>query len=72
MIINKSLKASYTVEATVVISLCLILFSSAVVLSYEIFKETLDYVAYKPSAFDPVKTFRTKEGIVGIFNAIRD
>lgn len=66
------LKASYTVEAAIVISFCFILFAMAVGLSYEVFKLVIDYVKYKEGSFDAVSLFRLKEGVVGIFHAIKD
>ena len=66
------LKASYTVEAAIVIGFCFILFGMAVVLSYEVFKLVIDYVKYKEGSFDAVSLFRLKEGVVGIFHAIKD
>ncbi len=72
MIIGNTFKASYTVEATVVISLCMILFGAAVMVCFEVFKDTIDYVSHEPDTFDSVSLFRIKEGLVGIFNAIRD
>ena len=64
------LKASYTVEATIVISVCFILFAMAVCLSYEIFKIVLEYVKYKGGTFDAAKIFRLVEGGKGFLNAI--
>ena len=69
---DKKAKGSYTVEATVVISLCMILFGSAVIISYELFKYVLDYVTYKPDSFDSVKLFRLEEGVMGVYHAIID
>lgn len=66
------LKASYTVEAAMIISFCFILFGTAVCICYELFKNAVEYVSYKPDTFDAVKAFRLKEGVVGIVNAIRN
>ena len=66
------LKGSMTVEGTIVISICFILFGIAVCLAYELFTETIDYVIYNRDSFDAVKVFRIKEGIVGIYHAIKD
>lgn len=65
------LKASYTVEAAMIISFCFILFGMAVCICFELFQATIDYVRYRPEGFDAVKAFRFKEGVVGILDAIR-
>ncbi len=67
-----NLKGSYTVEAAIVISLCFLIFCSAICLSYKLFENAVEYVSYKPSGFDPVSLFRHKEGAVGVFHAILD
>lgn len=69
---DMTLKGSYTVEATVVISICMIMFGTAVLLSYELFQSSIEYVSYKPDSFDAVKVFRIKEGVVGIIHALKD
>lgn len=69
---NHSLKASYTVEATVIISFCFIVFGMAVAVAYEVFQVVLDYVSYKGNDFDAVNMFRLKEGIMGFVDAIRE
>ncbi len=66
------LKASYTVEGAIIISICLIFFGIAICLAYDIFRETLDYVSYSQESFDAVKAYRLKEGLVGIYHAIVD
>lgn len=55
------LKGSYTVEAAVVISLCFILFSAAIGVTYSVFRETVHYVSEKNEEFDAVGCFRKKE-----------
>ncbi|MBE5915302.1 MAG: hypothetical protein E7273_00495 [Pseudobutyrivibrio ruminis] len=64
------MKASYTVEAAIVISFCFIVFGMAICLSYEVFKLTLEYVKYQEDNFDAVALFRFKEGLMGIGHAI--
>ena len=66
------LKASYTVEASVVISICFIMFGTAALLAFELFKETLDYVSGQPDAIDAVALFRLKEGVAGVIHALQD
>ena len=66
------LKGSYTVEAAMIISFCFIVFGMAVCISFELFKNVVEYVRYKPDTFDAMKAFRLKEGVVGIINAIRN
>lgn len=66
------LKASYTVEAAIIISLCFILFGIAIGLAYELFKMTIVYVGQRDGAFDAVSTFRLKEGAMGVYHALID
>jgi hypothetical protein len=66
------LKASYTVEATIVISLSFIVFGVAIMVAYDLFQLILEYVLSKNSSFDAVTAFRVKEGIVGVVHAILD
>ena len=66
------LKASYTVEAAMVISFCFFIFGMAVCLCFEMFKDILEVVSYKQDGFDAVRAFRIKEGVIGIYHAIRD
>lgn len=66
------LKASYTVEAAIVISFCFILFGMAIGVAYELFQLTIEYVKYKEGSFDAVNAFRLKESLVGIYHAIKE
>lgn len=66
------LKGSYTVEAAMIISFCFLVFGMAVCICFELYKNTVEYVSYKPDTFDAVRAFRLKEGVVGIVNAIRN
>jgi hypothetical protein len=67
-----SLKASYTVEAAVIISFSFIVFGMAIAVAYDVFQIVLEYVSYKNSDFDAVSAFRLKESVVGIWHAIRE
>jgi len=64
------LKGSYTVEAAIVISFCLMLVAMAICISYELFQETLSHVSYKESDFDAVLLFRIKEGALEALKAL--
>lgn len=64
----KKIKGVYTVEATVIISLCFILFGIAVGVTYSIYRETLNYVAMDESDFNAIEWFRRKE----MFEDIKD
>lgn len=66
------LKGSYTVEAAVIISVSFILFGMAVVLAYELFKESMAYVGQPGMEFDSVRLFRLRENAVDLYNAIRN
>lgn len=65
------LKASYTVEAAVIISVSFLLFGAAVGISYQGFTESVNYVQTSDD-FDAVKTFRIKEGVVSLYKALTD
>ncbi len=66
------LKASYTVEAAVVISLSFIIFGIAMAIAYELFKSTIDYVGQEGTSFDAVARFRLKESVMGVINSLRN
>ncbi len=66
------LKGSYTVEGTIIISLCFIFFGMAVAISYKQFEEIIEYVRYEEEEFDVVNTFRIREGVRGILHSIED
>ena len=66
------LKASYTVEAALIISVCFIMFGMAIAVAYELFQLVLEYVKYQDSAFDAVSMFRLKEGAMGVYHALID
>ena len=66
------LKGSYTVEASVIISVSFILFGMAVALAYELFKESLVYVGQSGMEFDSVKLFRLRETAIDLYNAVRN
>lgn len=66
------LKGSYTVEAAVVISLCFIVFGVAIGIAYELFQLAIEYVKHKDGAFDAVPLFRLKEGMMGVYHALKD
>lgn len=53
------LKASYTVEGSIIISLCILVIGMCILLGFDVYKETIEYIESHPiSSFDPVKTFR--------------
>ena len=66
------LKASYTVEAALIISVCFIMFGMAIGLAYELFKMTIEYVAQRDGTFDAVTVFRLKEGAMGVYHTLID
>ena len=70
MLVN--LKGSYTVEAAYTISFCIMIVAMAICISFDLFQEVLEEVSYKVDGFDAVNLFRVKEGLVGVFNAIKD
>ncbi len=66
------LKGSYTVEATVIISLCFILFGAAVTASYSLFQSTLNYVENCNNEIKAVEMFRLKEEARHLMEEMRD
>lgn len=66
------LKASYTVEAAVIMSVSFILFGMAVGVAYELFQQCMAYASEHGSDFNAVQTFRLKEAFMGIINAVKD
>jgi len=66
------LKASYTVEAAVIISFSFIVFGMAVGVVYEVFQQCISYPAEHGSSFDAVQLFRLKEALMGVINAVKD
>ena len=66
------LKGSYTVEGAMIISFSFIIFGMAVCLAYEVFQLSLDYVGNYNTDFDAVKVFRLKEGVMGVFHALKE
>lgn len=63
------LKGSYTVEAAIVISFCMIIFGMAIMLCFDMFTTIIEYVSYKPDSFDAVKLYRLREGVSGIVHS---
>lgn len=65
---KKRLKGSYTVEAAVMISLCFILFTAAVGVTYKVYKNSITYVTSREDGFDSVKLFRIRETVSDILD----
>lgn len=61
------LKAVYTVEASIIISLCFIMFGAAVGISYQVYQETVVAVTFKDDEYDAVKNFRKMNEIKQLF-----
>ncbi len=66
------LKGSYTVEATVIISLCFILFGTAATASINLFQSTLAYVSDCSNEINAVEMFRLKEEARQMIEEMRD
>lgn len=65
------LKASYTVEGSVIISLCIIVIGMCILLGFDIYKETMEYIENHPVAeFDSVTTFREIKAGQGIIEGV--
>ncbi|MCF0129612.1 MAG: hypothetical protein HUJ70_13605 [Pseudobutyrivibrio sp.] len=59
-------KAVYTVEASFVVSLSLIILGACIALGYDIFYDAAAYVVRKKEIFDAPTAFRMKELLNGI------
>lgn len=55
------MKASYTVEASFIVSFCIIIIGIGVCISYDVFRDAFEYVQRKDNTFDAVNTFYIKE-----------
>ena len=55
------LKGVYTVEASFVVSITLILIGAAISLGYQVFSDAAKYVVREESEFDAVEAFRLKD-----------
>lgn len=65
------LKASYTVEGSVIISLCIIVIGMCILLGFDIYKETIDYIETHPiESLDVVTTFREIKAGQGFFENV--
>ena len=60
------LKAVYTIEAAVVISLCFLLFGSAVMVTFNLYKETSADVAVASEEYNAVEAFRRVSSLKNI------
>lgn len=56
-----SLPGVYTVEAAAVFSICMILLGSAIILGYEVYRESLKAAECSEMEYDAVKAFRLSE-----------
>ena len=65
------LKGSYTVEASIVISLCFLLFGTAVGISYDVFKGCIESVQTEDN-FDAVTVFRVKESVEDFYEEVTE
>ena len=66
------LKGSYTVEAAIIISLCFIMFGTAIGITYKVFRESVSYVQREEDKFDAVYRFRIKEQILDVYEEIKE
>ena len=66
----KYLKASYTVEAAVIISFSFIVIGVAIGIAYDMFVDILDAVSIKENNFDAVDLFRKKEGVMELWKSL--
>lgn len=64
------LKASYTVEGSVIISLCIIVIGMCILLGFDVYKETMEYIETHPiTSFDAVNTFREVKAGQGVLES---
>lgn len=65
------LKGSLTVEATVVVSICFMLTTSAILLGYDIYQESFAYVEDSVDDLNVVRIFKIKQGIVNAYETYK-
>jgi hypothetical protein len=67
------LRASYTVEGSFIISLCIIILMSLIMLSYRVFYDTEKYIKDQDILqYDAVKTFRMVDAGQNIVEKIKE
>lgn len=65
------LKASYTVEGSVIISLCIIVIGMCILLGFDIYKESIRYIENNPvETFDVVAAFREINAGQGVLDGV--
>lgn len=65
------LKASYTVEGSMVISICLIIITMCILFGFDNYKESISYIESHPiKEIDAVKIFRETEVALDILNSV--
>lgn len=65
------LKAAYTVEAALVMGICLITVAMCIMLSFKMYHETVDYIGETTvSELDPVDRFRKVQTVKDIAEGI--
>ncbi len=63
-LLDVRLKGSYTVEASLVVPICMFICAAGIILCYEIFEEAIHTVsAYEK--YDAVQSYRLKETLTG-------
>ena len=65
------LKASYSVEGAAIISICLMLTGSAILMGYDIYREAYEYVDDSEDNLNVVKLFKVKQSISNIVEEIK-
>ncbi len=68
--IPKYLKASYTVEAAMIISFSFIVIGIGIGIAYHMFVDILESVSLKENTFDAVDLFRKKEGVMELWKSL--
>ena len=66
----KYLKASYTVEAAMIISFSFLVIGVAIGIAYDMFVDILEAVNIKENNFNAVDLFRKKEGVVELWKSL--
>ncbi len=69
-VMPKYLKASYTVEAAVIISFSFIVVGIAIGIAYDMFADILEAVSIEENTFDAVELFRKKEGVMELWKSL--
>lgn len=65
---KRRISGALTVEASLIIGLSLIIFGATVIMAYDTFYESLEYVSNQYEEVDVISIFKLSEGFRQVFN----